>query len=131
MFGKGNEGGAGSRGGCNLSFIGADVTVTGNIGGAGNLHVDGCVDGDVICGSIIVGGDGKVNGNIKADEARVAGAVNGTISAKSLTIDASARINGDLSYDSVSIETGAQVEGRVKRLTREDGGGALKLIAGD
>jgi cytoskeletal protein CcmA (bactofilin family) len=56
--------------------------------------------------------------------------VTGTVAAKVLTIEASARITGDLSYDSVSVETGAQVDGRVKRLTREDSGG-LKLIASD
>ena len=115
----------------NLSFLGADVTITGNIGGDGNLHIDGCVDGDVQCGSLIVGNSGQVNGNITADEAKIAGSVNGTVSAQTLTIEATARIAGDLAYDSVSVETGAQVEGRVKRLTREDTGAALKLIANE
>jgi cytoskeletal protein CcmA (bactofilin family) len=115
----------------NLSFLGADVTITGNIGGDGNLHIDGRVDGDVQCGALIVGNSGQVNGNITAEDAKIAGSVNGTVSAQTLTIEASARILGDLAYDSVSVETGAQVEGRVKRLTREDAGGALKLIANE
>jgi cytoskeletal protein CcmA (bactofilin family) len=111
-----------------LSFIGAEVTITGNIGGSGNLHVDGRVDGDVRCASLILGGDGTVNGNVIADEAKIAGTVNGTVSAKTLTIEASARITGDLSYDAVSIESGAMVEGRVKRLTRDEPVATLKLI---
>jgi cytoskeletal protein CcmA (bactofilin family) len=115
----------------NLSFLGADVTVTGNIGGDGNLHIDGRVDGDVQCGALIVGNSGHVNGNITADDAKIAGSVNGTVSAQTLTIEATARILGDLAYDSVSVETGAHVEGRVKRLTREDAGAALKLIANE
>ena len=82
------------------------------------------------CASLIVGNSGQVNGNITADDAKIAGSVNGTVAAKVMTIEASARITGDLSYDSVSVETGAQVEGRVKRLTREDTGG-LKLIANE
>jgi cytoskeletal protein CcmA (bactofilin family) len=113
-----------------MSFLGAEVTVTGNIGGQGNLHIDGRVDGDVNCASLIVGNSGQVNGNITADDAKIAGTVTGTVAAKVLTIEASARITGDLSYDSVSVETGAQVDGRVKRLTREDAGG-LKLIASE
>ena len=113
-----------------LSFLGAEVTITGNIGGAGNLHIDGRVDGDVACAALIVGNSGQVNGNITADDARIAGTINGTVAAKVLTIEASARITGDLSYDSVSVETGAQVDGRVKRLTREDAGG-LKLISNE
>lgn len=113
-----------------MSFLGSEVTVTGNIGGQGNLHIDGRVDGDVNCASLIIGSAGQVNGNITADEAKIAGSVTGTVSAKVLTIEASARIVGDLSYDSVSVETGAQVDGRVKRLTRDDAGG-LKLIANE
>lgn len=119
------------KGNGNLSFIGADVTITGNIGGDGNLHVDGRVDGDIACAAIIVGRSGQVNGNVSATDAKIAGTVNGTVAASTLTIEASARIDGDLSYDNVSVETGAQVEGRVKRLTRTDSGAALKLIAGE
>ncbi len=128
MFNKNEQRPAGRSGA--MSFLGSEVTVTGNIGGQGNLHIDGRVDGDVKCASLIIGNAGQVNGNIAADDAKIAGAVTGTVSAKVLTIEASARIMGDLSYDSVSVETGAQVEGRVKRLTREDAGG-LKLIANE
>lgn len=128
MFNKNDQRPAARSG--TLSFLGAEVTVTGNIGGQGNLHIDGRVDGDVSCTSLIVGNSGQVNGNITADNAKIAGSINGTVAAKVLTIEASARITGDLSYDSVSVETGAQVDGRVKRLSREDTGG-LKLIASE
>lgn len=128
MFGKGDR--AAARSG-DLSFIGTGVTVTGNIGGDGNLHVDGRIDGDVTCATLIVGERGEINGNVRAGDARIAGTVNGAVAAEVLTVTDTARIVGDMSYDAVSIETGAQVEGRVKRLTREDAGGGLKLIAGD
>ena len=130
MFNKNEQRPAARSGNGTLSFLGAEVTVTGNIGGQGNLHIDGRVDGDVSCTSLIVGNSGQVNGNITADNAKIAGSINGTVAAKVLTIEASARITGDLSYDSVSVETGAQVDGRVKRLSREDSGG-LKLIASE
>lgn len=113
----------------NLSFIGADVTITGNIGGKGSLHIDGRVDGDVGCATVTLGQNGAIHGNLTAEDARIAGSIEGTVAAKSLVIDATARITGDLSYDAVSIETGAIVEGRVKRLTRDDT--ALKLIANE
>ncbi len=132
MFGKNEKttGGASGASGGALSFIGSDVTITGNIGGNGSLHVDGRIDGDVGCTSITLGSSGQINGNVTADEARIAGSIAGTIAAKALTIDASARITGDLSYDTVSIESGASVEGRVKRLSREDPA-PLKLIASE
>jgi cytoskeletal protein CcmA (bactofilin family) len=130
MFGKGERAGAMGVSGGNMSFIGADVTITGNIGGQGVLHIDGRIDGDVGCASVTLGQGGTIHGNVKADEARIAGTIEGTVAAKSLVIDATARITGDLAYDAVSIETGAMVEGRVKRLTREDTA-PLKLIASE
>ena len=129
MFNK-NERPATRSGNGTMSFLGAEVTVTGNIEGQGNLHIDGRVDGDVTCATLIVGNNGQVNGNITADDAKIAGTINGTVAAKVLTIEASARITGDLSYDSVSVETGAQVDGRVKRLTRDEPA-SLKLIASE
>jgi cytoskeletal protein CcmA (bactofilin family) len=130
MFNKNDQRPAVRSGSGTLSFLGSEVTITGNIGGQGNLHIDGRVDGDVNCASLIVGHSGQVNGNITADDAKIAGTVTGTVAAKVLTIEASARITGDLSYDSVSVETGAQVDGRVKRLSREEPAG-LKLIASE
>lgn len=132
MFGKSERGAmpGASSGSGNMSFIGGDVTITGNIGGKGALHIDGRVDGDVGCSSVTLGQGGTIHGNVTADDARIAGTIEGTIAAKSLVIDATARISGDLSYDAVSIETGAVVEGRVKRLTRDDTA-PLKLIANE
>jgi len=131
MFGKTDGTSTSMRGGAgSLSFIGREVTITGNIGGNGNLHIDGTVEGDVAAASFILGAEGHVRGNIVADAAQISGMVDGTVAAKSLVIEATARINGDLSYDAVSVASGAQVEGRVKRLTR-DAEPALKLIASE
>ncbi len=131
MFGKTENGtSVPQRSGGSLSFIGREITITGNIGGSGNLHIDGTVEGDVAAASLILGAEGHVRGNIVADAAQISGTVDGTVAAKSLVIEASARINGDLSYDAVSVASGAQVEGRVKRLTR-DAEPALKLIASE
>ena len=115
MFGK-TEGTTGGRTtGTNMSFIGREITITGNIAGSGNLHIDGTVEGDVAATTLILGSEGKVRGNIVADSAQIAGSVEGTVAAKSLVIEATARIDGDLSYDAVSVASGAQVDGRVKR----------------
>ncbi len=111
---KGNATSAGAKkGGGMLSFIGSEVTVTGNISGSGDIHLDGVVDGDVACKTLTLGSGGRVRGNIVADRATLGGTVDGTVSASTLTIEKSARISGDLAYDNVSIETGAQVDGRV------------------
>ena len=123
--GKSGEAPAGKGG--SLSVIGSEVTISGNLSGNGDLHLDGAVEGDIRCNSLTLGAGGRVKGNIAAETATLAGTVGGTVSARTLVIEKSAKINGDLSYESVSIETGAQVDGR---LTQRGGEGQLKLVAG-
>ena len=105
MFGKAEASTSRSSNG-SLSFLGAELTITGNVTGDGDLHVDGRVDGDVSCGAVTLGKAGQINGNIVATQAKIAGSVHGTVAAQTLVIEASARVVGDLSYDSVSVETG-------------------------
>ena len=98
-----------------LSFIGPDVVVHGDIGTDSQLHVDGRIEGDVRCDQLIQGQDGTIAGNIEAGEARLAGTVEGTVSARTLIVEASARIMGDVAYQTISIEAGAQIDGRLAR----------------
>ena len=138
---KGNDTGSISappttkRGANTLSYIGAEVTVTGNISGSGDIHLDGNVDGDVGCNMLILGPGGRVRGNIVADKATLGGSVDGTVSAATLTVEKSARIAGDLSYDTISIENGAQVDGRMMRRSGatqarlDDETAGLKLVS--
>jgi cytoskeletal protein CcmA (bactofilin family) len=128
---KPGEGGAPARsgGGGTLSFIGAEVTITGNVSGEGDIHLDGVVEGDLHCRSLILGAGGRVRGNIAAEKATLAGMVDGTVSAATLIIEKSARVKGDLAYDSLSMENGAQVDGRVSRRGGDSSG--LKLVAAD
>jgi cytoskeletal protein CcmA (bactofilin family) len=125
---KTGEGGASPVSGNALSFIGREVSIRGNVTGEGDLHIDGAVDGDIDCGILIIGAAGRIKGNVTAKRATVAGTVDGTVNAETLIVEKSASITGDLSYNSVSIETGAQVDGR---LTQRNPGqmGELKLVA--
>lgn len=98
--------------GSTFSVIGADVTITGNISATADLHIDGRVDGDITCASLVQGEKSAINGVVTADTARLAGKVTGSITAKELVILKSARIEGDVHYDALTIEQGAEVDGR-------------------
>ncbi len=104
-----------------FSVIGQDVTITGNIAATTELHVDGRIDGDIACASLVQGEASTINGAIDAETARVAGTVQGSIVARDLVVLASARVEGDVRYDSITIEQGAQVEGK---FAHRDGGQA-------
>ncbi|HEY1605534.1 MAG TPA: polymer-forming cytoskeletal protein [Allosphingosinicella sp.] len=101
--------------GARFSFIGPEMTITGNIATEGDLHVDGKIAGDIGCGTLTLGESGEVRGNIVAREARLGGLVDGAVEAGIVTLDQSARITGDILYETLSISGGADVEGRFKR----------------
>ena len=48
--------------GSTFSVIGADVTITGNISATADLHIDGRVDGDITCASLVQGEKSAING---------------------------------------------------------------------
>src|SRR5690349_9636178 len=98
-----------------LSFIAPEAQISGDLATDGQVHVDGRIDGDVKCAQLIQGGAGIIAGSIHADDARLAGTVEGTVSARTLIVEASARILGDVTYETISIEAGAQIEGRLAR----------------
>jgi cytoskeletal protein CcmA (bactofilin family) len=106
---------AARSGASRLSFIGAEVIISGNLATDAQLHVDGRIDGNVRCASLFQGAEGIIAGNIVAEEARLAGTVEGTVSAGIVVIEATARILGDVAYDTISIEAGARIEGRLGR----------------
>lgn len=108
-----------TRGGTStFSVLGADLTITGDIAASADLHIDGTVEGDIVCTSLVQGETSAIKGAVEAQSARLAGRVTGSITARELVILKTARIEGDVNYDALTIEQGAQVEGRFAR--RED-----------
>ena len=98
-----------------LSFIGPEVLVSGDLATDAQLHVDGRIEGNVRCQQLVQGPAGTVAGNIQADEARIAGTVEGQVNVRTLFVEATARIMGDIAYETISIDAGAQLEGRLAR----------------
>ena len=95
-----------------FSVIGADVTIRGDVHASADLHVDGRIEGDLTCASLVQGEASVIVGSIVAESARLAGEVRGSISARELVILRSARVEGDVQYDALTIEQGAEVDGR-------------------
>lgn len=120
-----------ATGGRNVPFslIAADVTITGDIEASVDLHIDGKVTGDIRCAALVLGPDARVTGNIAARSARIAGQIDGSITADELTVEAGARITGDVSYETISIQPGGQVAGQFTH--KSSGAGGLKLVSGE
>ena len=101
-------------GGHTFSVIASDVEITGNLSAKVDLHIDGKIQGDVTCGSLVQGEGSVIVGKVIAETARLSGKVDGSIEAGDLVIEASARISGDVVYQSLTIAPGGMVEGKFK-----------------
>lgn len=97
-----------------FSVIASDVEIVGNLNAKVDLHIDGRVQGDVICGSLVQGEGSLISGKVVAASARLSGQVEGSIEAGELVIEASARISGDVTYENLTIAPGGKVEGKFK-----------------
>ncbi len=104
-----------SRGGTDQSFsvLGGDCTVSGNITARSDLHIDGLIEGDITCESLVQGEGSRITGSIVAKSARLAGKVDGSITCGQLVILKSARVTGDVNYDALTIEQGAIIDGKL------------------
>jgi len=98
--------------GSTFSVFGADTAIKGDVSAKADLHVDGRIEGDVACTSLVQGDRSEIVGSIVAETARLAGTLRGSITAGELVILKTARIHGDVHYDALTIEQGAQVDGR-------------------
>ena len=102
-----------------LSTLSSDLQFEGNVGGAGDLQIDGQVKGDVRVGRLIVGETGAVEGNVSADYVEVRGRVVGGVSGKQVKLIATAYVDGDITAEQLSIDIGAYFQGRVLQGRRE------------
>jgi len=96
-----------------FSVLGADTAIRGDIAASADLHIDGKVEGDIACAALVQGESSEIVGAVKAETARLAGTVRGTITARELVVLKTARIEGDVHYDALTIEQGAVVDGRL------------------
>jgi len=93
------------------ALINSGLNVKGDLETDGELHIDGQIVGNVSCGHLVIGMDGAVRGNIKADEVVVCGKTEGVIRARRIMLQESARVVGNIFYEIMSMEEGAQFIG--------------------
>jgi cytoskeletal protein CcmA (bactofilin family) len=101
-----------TMGSSTFSVLGADTAIKGDVSASADLHVDGRIEGDVTCNSLVQGETSEIVGAVKAETARLSGTIRGTIDVRDLVVLKSARIHGDVHYDALTIEQGAHVDGR-------------------
>jgi cytoskeletal protein CcmA (bactofilin family) len=97
------------------TYVDASSQFTGSLKMQKAVHIDGSVEGEIDCGSVLtIGSSGKVNARIRAESVVIDGEVHGDIEAATeITLRKSARVYGDLRTEGIVIERGAKVEGQI------------------
>lgn len=101
------------------SIISEDLKIVGDLHSAGEIQVDGRVDGDVRTNALLIGESAVIKGEIVADSVIVHGTVNGQIKASSVKLAKTSRVTGDILHEDLAIEKGAFLEGHCKRMSAE------------
>ena len=98
-----------------LSFLGADLKITGNLESNSLVQIEGTLEGDVHALQIIVGPKAHVTGNVVAEDVTVSGQVDGSVRGLKVTLNSGSRVVGEMHHKSLAIEHGAHFEGHSKR----------------
>lgn len=96
------------------TLITQGITIKGTVRGEGVVQVEGTVEGEFdMTGAVIVSDTGVVRGPITADVVRVAGRVEGNITAREhMRLEQSGTLIGDVATASLVVEDGGCLNGR-------------------
>ena len=96
------------------SIISAELVVRGTLISAGDVQVDGRVDGDIRAAGLVIGDKAVITGDVYADEATVRGRVEGSIRARKVQLCATCHVEGNILHEALSVESGAFFEGNCR-----------------
>ena len=94
-----------------ISTIDEGLTITGNVTSKGELHLNGHVQGDVRCVSLVLGENAQLEGSVVAEDVRVRGRLIGSVRALRVTLQSKSHVEGNLLHKSLSIEQDTHFEG--------------------
>ncbi len=101
------------------SLVSLDLKIIGNLKSDGEIQVDGSIEGDIRCKTLLIGESAHIKGEIIAETVVVHGTLNGQIQSRSVTLASSSHVVGDILHENLSIETGAFLEGHCRRMKEE------------
>ncbi len=97
------------------SVLSSDLTIKGNLKTAGDIQIEGTVEGDIRAHLLTVGEGATVKGECMADDVVVNGRIIGRVRGLKVRLTSTARVEGDIIHKTIAIESGAHFEGSVQR----------------
>lgn len=102
------------------SIISFGTKLKGNILGGDVIHIDGTIEGNIVCDELIIGSRGHVYGQVKVKELSIYGFLQGSAEAENVVIAQGARVTGDIMHSTLAVEPGAMIEGRCLRAVKKE-----------
>ena len=118
------------------TLIGKASRVHGDMEFAGGLHLDGTIEGNLRAdpaegSSLSVSETGSIDGNVEAGNVMLNGAVRGDIIARGrVVLGATAKVHGNVYYGVIEMTLGAQIIGKVTRISEQPGEAVPEGAAG-
>lgn len=99
-----------------INYLAAGIEVDGSIRFSNDMHIDGKIKGEIISasGSVTIGENAKIEGDITAGEVLIYGDVEGKITAERCGLKQNSKLRGDIVTKKLSMEEGAQLSGRTE-----------------
>jgi len=93
------------------SLISDALSIVGELESAGDIRIDGKIEGDIRGRTITIADGGTVKGTVFGEGVELAGTIEGKIEARSVALTKTARMRGDIIHDSLKIDQGACFSG--------------------
>src|SRR6476659_6760612 len=94
------------------TVIAKGLKIVGTVTAEGLVEVNGQIEGELHCTSLIIARKAHVTGTIQAEQVVVDGTVEGPIQGGDVFLKSQAHVVGDIHHQSLAIERGAFFDGR-------------------
>jgi cytoskeletal protein CcmA (bactofilin family) len=94
------------------TVIAKGLKIVGSVTAEGLVEVNGQIDGELHCTSLVIARGAQVNGIVAAERVVVDGTVEGPIQGGEVILKSHAHVVGDVHHRSLAIERGAYFDGR-------------------
>src|SRR4029079_16059921 len=94
------------------TVIAKGLKIVGSVTAEGLVAVNGQIDGELHCTSLVIACGAHVNGIVAAERVVVDGKVEGPIQGGDVVLKSQAQVVGDIHHQSLAIERGAYFDGR-------------------
>ena len=97
------------------TIIAEGLKIIGSVTAEGLVEVNGHIEGDLHCTSLVISPKASIVGGVEADRIVVNGRVEGPVRGGEVVLKAHAHVVGDIQHQTLAVEKGAYFDGRSVR----------------